>query len=81
MHQLELITDLLGTPSAEVIAKASCHSRGLTTFSHEGGCLEWLQPSEPKIVNIWPRGIFVLCFVPIIANAIWGNAVLLGASS
>lgn len=23
MHQLELITDLLGTPSAEVIAKAS----------------------------------------------------------
>ena len=27
VHQLELITDLLGTPSAEVIAKASCLDR------------------------------------------------------
>ncbi len=40
VHQLELITDLLGTPSAEVIAKASCLVRGQTTFSHEEGCSE-----------------------------------------
>ena len=50
VHQLELITDLLGTPSAEVIAKVRSHNGfpgcSAKTGSRPSWCL-WRCASEP----------------------------------